>query len=127
VRTELVYLACMSIDNVLAGVAVHNLDKSVLWYDRLLGVPGQRPMKEVSEWRLPRGGCLQVFQDPTRAGHSSITLVVSDMDQQLAALEASDIKLGPTTTSEAVRTAIVHDPDGNQIVFAQSFTDKLAR
>ena len=50
----------MPIDNVLASVAVKDLDAAVAWYAELLGSPGNRPMPEVAEGMFPRGGGLQV-------------------------------------------------------------------
>jgi catechol 2,3-dioxygenase-like lactoylglutathione lyase family enzyme len=117
----------MAIDNVLAGVAVRDLDAAARWYEQLLGHAGHRPMKEVAEWRLPRGGCLQVFADAGRAGKSSVTLVVGNMEEQLARLEALQVPIGKTTTTEAVKTAIVSDPDGNQVVFAEPRDPSLAQ
>src|SRR5687767_10886384 len=117
----------MAIDNVLAGVAVRNLDAAAKWYGRLLAHEGNRPMKEVAEWQLPRGGCLQVFADERRAGKSSVTLTVSDIDEQLATLEKLGVEVGDITNTSQVRTAIVKDPDGNQVVFAQALGDAVVK
>lgn len=116
----------MPIDNALAGVAVKDLDAAVPWYERLLG-PGRRPMTGLCEWTLPRGGCLQVFVDRERAGRSSVTFAVTDMERQLAELAASEIAIVRADRSAAVHIAIVADPDGNQVVFARAFSDALAR
>lgn len=117
----------MSIDNVLAGVAVKDLEQALPWYERVLGRPDKRPMAMLAEWTLPRGGGLQVFADPERAGRSSVTFVVTDLDRQLEALKRGDVAIDKTTSTAAVRTAIVRDPDGNQIVFAQALSDDVAR
>jgi predicted enzyme related to lactoylglutathione lyase len=117
----------MSIHNALAGVAVRDLDSAQPWYERVLGSAGHRPMKEVAEWQFARGGALQVFQDPARAGKSSVTLVVPDLDEQLAELRRSGVEIVKTTSTAAVKTAIVHDPDDNQIVLAQALGEALAR
>ena len=77
-------------------------------------------MKEVAEWEFAKGGWIQVFQDPKRAGSSSVTLVESNVDERLLDLKAKDIKIGPTSTSDFVKTAIIADPDGNQLVFAEA-------
>ena len=61
----------MSIENVLASVAVRDLDAAVTWYEKLLVMPASRPMPEVAEWRFPRGGGLQVYRLPVRAGSGS--------------------------------------------------------
>jgi predicted enzyme related to lactoylglutathione lyase len=77
-------------------------------------------MPEVAEWQFPEGGWIQVFRDPGRAGSSSVTLAVKNLDDELLALESLGIKAAKKTHTEVVDTAIVADPDGNQIVFAQA-------
>lgn len=111
----------MTIKNVLAGVAVANLDKAIGWYTRLIGrAPDDRPMPEVAEYRFGGGGWLQIFADADRAGQSSVTLTVDDLDARLGELKAAGIEAGSPTRSDYVDTAIVADPDGNQIVFAEA-------
>ena len=83
-------------------------------------------MPEVAEWRFPKGGWLQVFQDGRRAGSSSTTLVVSSLDEQLSELKTKGIAIGQTTATRMVKTAIVTDPDGNQIVFAEALSASIA-
>ena len=111
----------MSIRNALAGVAVRDLGASLQWYEHLLDETAFRPMKEVGEFRFERGGSLQVFEDTRRAGASSVTLAVSDLDEQLDDLKRKGI---PT---DQVSTAVIQDPDGNQIVFAAAHSRRLAR
>ena len=114
------------ITNVLAGIAVSDLDEAIPWYERILDrPPDARPMSEVAEWKFESGGWLQVFQDPDRAGQSSVTLVDSSIDQRVSALRAKGIEIGSTTDTDWVRTAIVADGDGNQLVFAQSVDGRL--
>jgi catechol 2,3-dioxygenase-like lactoylglutathione lyase family enzyme len=110
----------MTLINALAGIAVSDLEKSVGWYKTLFGRgPDIRPMAELAEWEFDRGGWVQVFEDKSRAGHSSVTLAESDLGSRLADLKAKGIRIGPTTDGDKVSTAIIADPDGNQIVFAQ--------
>ena len=117
----------MAIDNVLAGIAVTNLDEAIRWYARVLGAAPRRPMPEVAEWQFARGGALQVFEDKERAGRSSVTFVVDSVDDQIAQLTASGIAIVRTVNSALARTATVSDPDRNQVVFAQALGDALAR
>ena len=69
--------------------------------------------------RSPDGGWIQVFQDKERAGSSSVTFLVSGLDDQLAELKTKGISIERTTTSDYVRTATVTDPAGNRVVFAE--------
>jgi catechol 2,3-dioxygenase-like lactoylglutathione lyase family enzyme len=108
----------MAITNALAGVAVRDLDASARWYERILG-PGTRPMAEVAEWHLPGGGGLQVYAGPERAGQSSCTLIVTDIDE--IARQLRDAAIAPDaepTRSDVVDTVMIKDPDGNSIAFA---------
>ena len=106
--------------NVLAGIAVTDLEKAEVWYDNLFErAPDTRPMDELVEWHFPDGGWLQVFADPNRAGHSSITIVETDFQKRLEELNRLGIKILSVTQGDKVKICIVHDPDGNQIVFAQ--------
>ena len=109
----------MSVFNVLAGVAVSDLDASVEWYADVLGrAPNLRPMEGLAEWQFSDGGWLQIYEDANRAGHSCVTFAEDDFDGRVWALKAKGIKVGPITRSDQVDTVLVRDPDGNQVVFA---------
>jgi predicted enzyme related to lactoylglutathione lyase len=118
----------MSIQNVLAGVAVRDLQAAIPWYSNLLQREADSlPMPEVAEWKFERGGWLQVFHDEQRAGASSLTLSVDDLDSTLATLQRNGVSVGEKTNSKSVRTALVNDPDGNRIVLAQALSSDLAQ
>ena len=117
----------MSIDNALASLAVRELAASRQWYEALLG-PGNQPMAEVVEWQFERGGGLQVYELPARAGHGSCTLIVSDIDELARRLH--DTGLAPDAEparNDRVDTVMVTDPDGNSIAFAMPKDRSLAR
>ena len=115
----------MPVTNALAGVAVSDLFKSIPWYSRLLDrEPDAQPMAEVAEWKFEKGGWIQIFKDKDRAGSSSVTLVVDNLDERLADLKEKRISILHVADSKLVKTAIIADPDGNQIVFAQSKTSE---
>jgi hypothetical protein len=84
-------------------------------------------MKEVGGVHFERGGSLQVFEDTWRAGASSVTLAVSDLDEQLDDLKKKGIPTDQVTRTDQVSTAIIQDPDGNQIVFAAAHSRRPAR
>jgi len=118
----------MSIRNSLAGLAVCDIDAAICWYERLLSrPPDQQPMSEVAEWGFPRGGWIQVFQDEERAGKSSVTLSVSDLETEVQRLRDLPVPIGEIQHSTQVKTAILQDPDGNQLVFAEPLTDEIAQ
>jgi predicted enzyme related to lactoylglutathione lyase len=116
----------MAIDRVLAGIAVDAFASALTWYERLLGRPADAaPMEGLAEWHFSEYGGIQLIHDEDRAGSSSVTLVVSSLDDQLAALEAQGIPVGPIQgTPGFVKAATVTDPEGNEITFAEDLTDK---
>ena len=118
----------MSIDNVLASVAVNNLRAAVTWYERLIGrPPDSTPMPEVAEWKFKRGGWLQVYELPERAGRGSFTLAVSDLDEVVRHARTLGIDTTERTSNEKVKTLMIVDPDGNHIALAEALDRGMAR
>ena len=110
----------MAVINALAGIAVSDITAATAWCERILGrAPDEQPMAGLAEWQFDNGGWIQVFEDKARAGSCSVTFAENDFDKRLVDLEVKGIKIGPTARSDVVKTAIVADPDGNQVVFAQ--------
>jgi predicted enzyme related to lactoylglutathione lyase len=118
----------MSIVNVLASVAVNNLNSAVQWYEKVLGKPpDSRPMPEVAEWKFERGGWLQVYSLPERAGSGSFTLAVSSIDDQVVRLNKLGIDTRQRSSGDKVKTLMITDPDGNHIAFAEAIDPSMAR
>ena len=118
----------MSIQNVLASVAVEDSQAAVKWYEKLLGRPADStPMPEVAEWKFPRGGWLQVYCLPERAGSGSFTLAVDDIEAEIRKLDALGIDTRQRSSGEKVKTVMIADPDGNHIAFAEAIDTTLAR
>jgi predicted enzyme related to lactoylglutathione lyase len=116
----------MPITNALASLAVRDLAASSKWYEQLLG-PGSRPMAEVVEWQLERGGGLQVYTAPERAGQGSCTLIVSDIDEIAQRLRATGLAAdAEPARTDRVDTIMVKDPDGNSIAFSMPKDRTLA-
>lgn len=110
----------MSIDNVLASVAVKDLKVAMAWYERLFGRPGTMPMPELAEWQFARGGWLQVYQLPERAGQGSFTLAVRDLAAEIRKLDVMGVDTSQRSYDSNVKTVMVTDPDGNHIAFAEA-------
>jgi predicted enzyme related to lactoylglutathione lyase len=118
----------MAITNALASVAVKDLNSAVQWYEKVIGKPpDSRPMPEVAEWKFDRGGWLQVYKLPERAGRGSFTLAVSSIEDQVARLETLGIDTRQRSSGEKVKTLMITDPDGNHIAFAEAFDPSMAR
>jgi predicted enzyme related to lactoylglutathione lyase len=118
----------MSIDNALASVAVRDINKARGWYERLLNRPADgTPMPEIAEWKFNRGGGLQVYQLPERAGSGSFTLAVSNIDEVVAHVDKLGIDTSQRTSGERVKTLMIADPDGNHIAFAEAIDTGMLR
>ena len=111
----------MSIENVLASVAVKDLMTAVAWYETILGRPADsRPMPELAEWKFNRGGWLQVYELPERAGSGSFTLAVSDLQDEIRKLDGLGIDTSQQGSGDGLKTLMITDPDGNHIAFAEA-------
>ncbi|HEX3146309.1 MAG TPA: VOC family protein [Pyrinomonadaceae bacterium] len=118
----------MPIENAIASVAVKDLKTSVAWYQALLGkAPDSLPMPEVAEWNFPRGGWLQVYQLPERAGNCSCTLSVSNLEEVVEKAQQLGIDTSEQAASAQAKTLMIVDPDGNHIAIAQTLDKTMAR
>jgi hypothetical protein len=117
----------MTIANALASVAVRDVETAAAWYEKLLG-PGNQPMPEVIEWQLERGGGLQIYAAPERAGRTSCTLIVTDIDELVQQLDETGIAPdAEPERNDRVDTVMINDPDGNSIAFARPKDSMLAQ
>jgi hypothetical protein len=118
----------MPIINALASMAVKDLAAASAWYEKILGRPADsRPMPEVAEWKFERGGWLQIYQRPERAGSGSCTLAVRNIENQVARLEKLGINAKQRSSGPKVDTLMIADPDGNHIAFAETRDPSMAR
>jgi predicted enzyme related to lactoylglutathione lyase len=116
----------MAIYSIPAGIAVNDFASALTWYERLLGRPADAaPMEGLVEWCLAESGGIQLIHDEDRGESSSVTLVVTSLDDQLVALKAEGIPIGPTQgTPGLVKVATVTDPEGNRVTFAEDLAGK---
>ncbi len=114
----------MNFQNALAGLSVNDIQAAIVWYQALIGRPPDiRPMPHVAGWQFPGGGWVEIFEDPARAGNCTVIFAIVSLERQLEELEAMGITVINMTPSEFVgEVAIIYDPDGNQIVFADPRT-----
>jgi catechol 2,3-dioxygenase-like lactoylglutathione lyase family enzyme len=118
----------MPIRNAIASLAVRDLDAALAWYEKLLGRPADsRPMAELGEWKFERGGWLQVYQGAERAGSGSVTLTVTSLEEQVSAIRDAGMDPGEPIISEKVKVAMIRDPDGNSIAFAEALDPTIAQ
>lgn len=115
----------MTVKNVLAGLAVRDIEDAIRWYRMLLGrEPDTRPMEGLAEWQFGGGGWLQVNENKLISGRSSVTFVETDFEGRIKQLRKASIEPKSVLRGEHINVAIITDPDGNQIVFAQGNGEK---
>lgn len=116
------------IRNAIASLPVDGIERASDWYERLIGRPADSvPMKEVAEWQFERGGWLQIYDAPDRAGGGSLTLSVIDLDEEVSRLRELGMEINVTTDSDPVRVAMLEDPDGNRIALAETVDPTMAQ
>lgn len=109
----------MSMQNVMAAIAVTDIAAATAWFTKLLGRgPTESPMPGLVEWEFPGGGWLQVYENPERAGSGSVTIIEDDLETRIASLETAHIRIDREKMSDTMAIAVVEDPDGNRITFA---------
>jgi hypothetical protein len=107
----------MSIDHVLAVVAVGDIEQSRRWYSGFFGrPPDNNPMPNLVEWQVRPGAWVQVFIDPQRAGRGLFNIAVDDLEEHLGSLRNRGLAPGEIVdAAKGVRLSKVDDPDGNEI------------
>jgi predicted enzyme related to lactoylglutathione lyase len=107
-------------DYVFAGIPVRDLHVGLAWWELLLGrPPDMHPNDDEACWQLTESGWIYVVRDPERAGNGLLTVLVEDLDAELAGIAARGIAIGEVTEIPGVRRTELTDPDGNRVQFAQ--------
>ena len=111
----------MTYTSVLAQSTVSDLRVAEPWYTALLDrEPDARPMHGLLEWQVARGGGLQVWAEPERAGRSTVLLATDDLDATAAQLIASGIATDGVEAGGGARLIRLTDPDGNRVIVVGS-------
>ncbi len=102
---------------LFAGIPVADYERSLAWYERLLGAgPAFLPNDVEAVWELAENRYLFIEVRPEHAGHAMHTLFVDDFDARVEAMADRGIEPAQQETySNGVRKAIFRDPDGNEI------------
>lgn len=110
----------MDISYAFAGLVVTDRDEAAAWYAKLIGRPADiLPNDAEATWHLADQVSLYLLADPERAGRGVFTLIVPDLDAELARLAADGIAPARIDEFEAGRKGVIADPDGNEIGIAQ--------
>lgn len=109
----------MAITQAFACLCVADLANAYDWYRRLFGTEADAsPMPTLYEWHFG-DGALQLVNDTSRAGNSSLTLVVDDLEDTRADIKARGLSVGSVLIGDFARFAQLNDPEGNLITLAQ--------
>ena len=108
----------MTVD-LFAGVPVTDYQRSLAWYERLLGCgPTFYPNATEAVWELAEHRYLYIEVLPQRAGHSMHTLFVDHLDERVTSIGVRGLEPATQEAYEnGVRKVIYRDPDGNEIGF----------
>jgi catechol 2,3-dioxygenase-like lactoylglutathione lyase family enzyme len=111
--------ASQRVVDVFAGMLVSDYAKARPWYEQLLGAPPSFVAHETEcVWELSDHGYVFINEDPARAGRSTVTVLVDDLDALVDEIEGRGIEPAQQETySNGVRKATYRDADGNEIGF----------
>ena len=111
------------IDRIFAHVSCHDLSTSAAWYATLFGrAHDDAPMYGLYEWHLGRSG-LQLFQDPEKAGSSTVTVYTADLERAQKRLVAEGFKAREPEMGNHQRLIRMTDPDGNLVVMVEPLSN----
>ena len=113
----------MTIDHVLAVVAVSDIERASHWYEALFGRPADnRPMESLVEWQVLPGGWVQVTHDRGRAGSGLLNLAVDDLPAARDELAGRGLEPGEVQpVNKGVELSPLSDPDGNTVTLIGNF------
>lgn len=110
----------MKINYLYAAMIVSTIEASESLYTKVLDrEPDDRPMDTLVQWRGFSNAGIQLFKDAAKAGNSTMTIVVSDIEKAKLFLKGQGIDLGQTQQGEFGKIVQLSDPDGNNITFAE--------
>jgi len=114
----------LTIKHVFAGIAVTDYDSALAWYTRFFGRPPDVIVTEnESMWHGTNTGWIYVVVDLNRAGKSLLTLLVDDLEDQIAEIKKRGLTTSAIDTVPGLyRKAVMTDPDGNMISLGQDLS-----
>ena len=110
----------MAIERIFAHLSCRDLDRSIGWFQHLYGrPPDTRPMAGLAEWHHGPSGGMQLFEDAANAGHGTLTLIVTGIDDEHRRLAGLALEVGALERGEGISLIRMHDPDDNLVVLAE--------
>jgi catechol 2,3-dioxygenase-like lactoylglutathione lyase family enzyme len=106
--------------DVFAGIPVADLAAMSAWYERLLGrEPDMRPHDGEVCWQIAGSSWLYLLADEVNSGGSLVTIMVDDLDAELAAIRSRGIETPEVEEMKPARKCELIDPEGNRVGFGQ--------
>ena len=103
--------------SMLAQCTVADLTAALEWYEKVFErAPDLRPMDGLLEWHFGRNAGLQVWQEPERAGKSTVVLDVPSLGDELRRLDRLGITHDEPVHTPLSKVVTLYDPDNNRIV-----------
>ena len=111
----------MGIKTILANISCSNLEVSLPWYQKLFGVPPtRRPMEGLAEWHFTDSAEVQLYENKTNAGKSTLTIGVLPIEPEQRRLSEQGLEPGPIETTKDFFLIRINDPDGNLVVMVST-------
>ena len=111
----------MDFKNVFAGIMTADIKSALIWYTNLFERESDyNPMVILHEWDFNDGGILQLVEDRERAGKSSITLLVSDIEKVKKSLDSKNSSKVEISDGAIAKTVTIFDPEKNRITLAEN-------
>ncbi len=109
----------MAVTEFFAGIAVADYASLLAWYERLMGKPPDFfPQDGEAVWQVSEHAWIYVVADTERAGRSLLTILVEDLDDQVAQLAERGLEPAKQEAyAEGMRKITYRDPEGNEIAF----------
>jgi hypothetical protein len=76
-------------------------------------------MQHLCEWHHGGSAGMQLFENASAAGKSTLTLIVSGLRDEYHRLDSRGLHPSPIESGDQVSLIRLHDPDGNLVVLAQ--------
>ena len=104
--------------HLFAGLRVRNFEAARPWYEGLLGEVTFLPHATAAVWTLAEDRSVYIVEHAEGAGQSVVTVMVDDLDAQVAAVVARGLEPDERLTySNGVRKVLYRDADGNELGF----------
>ena len=116
--------APLAINQLFAGVAVADYDSALVPCERFFGrSPDIIVTENEAMWQVADTGWIYVVGDTNRAGKALLTLMVDDLEAQVAELGERGLETSAIDTMPGLyRKAVITDPDGNMISLGEDLS-----